>query len=502
MIPNAWKLGSDVGASNDDNVWAYCRGLNGEDLSDPGKCPVWFIKNDTFDQINDGVPFLTEGVCPWDNTTGSPLSGFDGIFCKQHSDCLPYEYCMDCDLCEQSVSAQGAGVKKVACAYCFAERSWSRKDKGMCVDQIYRSDIIVRQSDNTLQGEAKVINLCQTLEDGIDGTCPDQAICAASCETEKQKKFGDGRCDAECWGCLDWQADTYFDGGDCETDSWTKHISAGQTWTGTLTCNWPDDTSLSRQRVEEDMPVVMIIYDTKGNWVRGSFKTEWAPAEGDQEEWAITSGSQLPNEEVTILFALGSKVSLIDGMVDYDDLGHLIYTGTHIEMDDDEARDVKCTAFALTLLEGPSGDLPKEWTVCMSLMNEQACRGEGCTYNDKIPITDNVCWWLPQHSSDLYDTTKCTYGNLYANGTGLLYKNIKGRGEEGSCECQQHCKAIYDTNGPFLAYTYYENLEKEKFLCFCLTDINSITQVSGDAKTAYSGDVVEGFWRVMDNDRR
>merc|ERR1719373_295647 len=234
---------------------------------------------------------------------------------------------MDCDACEANVANQGASIKKVACSYCFEGRTPSTVDDGLCISQIYLST-------NPFTGEKKSINLCSSLRDGIEGKCPVQPLCAPSCASEKEKKFGDGTCDAECYGCLDWQQDTYFDGGDCETDDWTKLLSAGQTWSGTIHCTWPAG-GFNRQMQEADLPSSIEIENVDGQFVSGRMMVDWKPEGEGMEEMDILKATQLPNEQVTMFFSVGSKISSLDGSIDYDDDENLVYTGT-AEVDPDE----------------------------------------------------------------------------------------------------------------------------------------------------------------------
>eukprot|EP00497_Spongosphaera_streptacantha_P004565 TRINITY_DN543_c0_g1_i2.p1 TRINITY_DN543_c0_g1~~TRINITY_DN543_c0_g1_i2.p1 ORF type:complete len:346 (-),score=60.56 TRINITY_DN543_c0_g1_i2:88-1125(-) len=283
------------------------------------------------------------------------------------------------------------------------------------------------------------------------------------------------------------------------------HIAGGQTWSGTIHCSWPDPQyRMYVVMVEKDLGATLSIDETQGSWVRGHMTVDWQPSgKSEEKQWDIISGYQLPNQEVTILFASGSEVETITGYTNFGENGDLLYEGTaDMAPDQGGPRGTTCSAVKLKLVSGPSEDISKAWDKCTQITNRSVCANTpNCSYQsfDASPIT---CWYLPESEKDLPKQSKCTYLNMNVQGKGPKTKKFDAGGEKDSCACRDWCTANYDSNtGPYFVYEYHVEKKEDTHVCQCFNKITAVTPAD-EGEAVYTGDVVEGFWKVFDNDRR
>merc|ERR1719192_459453 len=150
------------------------------------------------------------------------LPDFGGIFCKKHSNCLPNQYCMDCDVCLDKFASDTVFKGDMfthPCSYCFFERDEENQgDDAICQPLVSCSadmDASFRDADDTGDAPMVCIDTCRAEEMGINGECPTFPGCDSEACKDTDALWGNGVCNSECAACPEWQG-TPFDGTDCD----------------------------------------------------------------------------------------------------------------------------------------------------------------------------------------------------------------------------------------------------------------------------------------------
>jgi len=141
-----------------------------------------------------------------------------------------------------------------------------------------------------------------------------------------------------------------------------------------------------------------------------------------------------------------------------------------------------------------------EWNDYCYTENRSTCNRLGgesftCSWWKDALNGSGACMYLPNSRPENPSLVFST--NVKAKGQG---KKIKYKGAKGlnvtPADCQRDCLNIYESDGPFYAYSLSYNVRKGTALCMCIDGLKKVPNLKKEDPD-FVGDIIEGFWNVF-----